>query len=143
VVVGASTGCSQQEVRVVEHVERLPLELQVHTLREIERLPNRHVSSDLTRTLELVAPHAYASQARCRDDWQIPLTRCSRTSVDNPTGVRTGWTPAVFPSAAGWAELGDAAAGAIILSAIEIVVATDVCALPISDVAYGARVIVV
>ena len=35
---------AKQEVRMVEHVEGLPLELHVHTFGEVERLSKGHVS---------------------------------------------------------------------------------------------------
>src|SRR5882757_5087894 len=58
VVIGAATYRGQQEVGAVEHVECLPLKLQVYALCNLEHLGQRHVGIPLAGAYKLIPAQA-------------------------------------------------------------------------------------
>src|SRR5258706_7261662 len=67
-VVRSSTCSCENEVRAIENVERICIELQVDPFRYLENLGQSHISSPVARTDKRVAAQvAPAAQAWCRE----------------------------------------------------------------------------
>ena len=97
-VVCATSGGCEQEVCVVEDIERGGFELKTEALRELEGLAQRHICIPLPWASEGVATQgSNASQARGRQSWKSRcrvIERC-RSGVEAGRAADAG--PAIFP----------------------------------------------
>jgi hypothetical protein len=120
-VVGAAAVHRQQEIRAVEHVESLRLELQMKALGDGERFAEGHIGIPLARANEIVpAEVAAACQTRTRQDRQIGLSASC---------------PAIGPAAPGKRRMLDGRIWTIVVAAVQIEVSARVdavrsCATP-------------
>src|SRR5271170_741209 len=119
----AASGDSQQEIGAVEHIECLPLELQMNTFGDRESLGQRHIGIPLAGTDKIVSTlSAHASQTRLGQSWKIRSTwsvrarRSERVAASVSRGVAR--TPTIGPSSARESRVLDRRVWTIIASPI-------------------------
>src|ERR1700693_1409955 len=131
-VVGSSARGGKEEVRTVEHVEGIRIELQVHPLGDFEVLGHSHVREPVTRADERVATKvAVATQAR-RRECDVGRRGSVRRSIRLDSAA-----PAICPFRVGNpAHSGDTGIGAAVSAMAQIEVATNIYAGTVVNISH-------
>src|ERR1700720_1202018 len=136
-VVGSSACGCKEEVRTVEHVEGIRIELQVHPLGDFEVLGHSHVREPVTRADERVATKvAVATQAR-RGECDVGRRSSVRRSIRLDSAA-----PAICPIRVGNpAHSGDTGIGAAVSAMAQIEVATHIYAGAVVNISHATAAV--